>query len=239
MAASFSVIIAPSALSCCLRHSTLRVRPVAKVFRSRATVAGMSARPVPVWWARLGNRIGGHGGVLPDPRNAPDPNQPVGPSRRPRPTASRLWRMWRMRRPRHRPVRTQRSESAHLVLRGHRARAPAVRVQPVGDVGAVGVVVHQFGDVDLAFDAELVGDLLEPLLHLVAALLGTHADRLGRDAAAGRAEFGDLRRTAGPARRAGRYISRPSASHAVGLMRVEARSRASAAGQSWRRSTGT
>ena len=42
MAASFSLTIAPSALSCCLRHSTLRVRPLAKVARSRATVAGMS-----------------------------------------------------------------------------------------------------------------------------------------------------------------------------------------------------
>ena len=42
MAASFSTTIVSSAFSCCLRHSTLRVRPVAKVSRSRATVAGMS-----------------------------------------------------------------------------------------------------------------------------------------------------------------------------------------------------
>ena len=42
MAGSFSVIISPSAFSCCLRHSTLRVRPLAKVARSRATVSGMS-----------------------------------------------------------------------------------------------------------------------------------------------------------------------------------------------------
>jgi hypothetical protein len=41
-AGSFSTIICSSARSCCLRQSMLRVRPLAKVSRSRRTVAGMS-----------------------------------------------------------------------------------------------------------------------------------------------------------------------------------------------------
>ncbi len=80
--------------------------------------------------------------VLPDPRSkvmlltcagaiAPhvrsDPNQPVGPSRRPRPTASRLWRMWRMRRPRRRPVRRSVRVGASRPARSPRSRASRAR----------------------------------------------------------------------------------------------------------------
>jgi hypothetical protein len=61
MTASFSIISRSIARSCCLRHSMSRVRPVANVCRSLATVESMS-----VVGALTDSVV--MGGVLPDPR---------------------------------------------------------------------------------------------------------------------------------------------------------------------------
>ena len=61
--------------------------------------------------------------------------------------------------------------------------APAVRVEPLGDVGAVGVLVGQLTHVERVVDAELGGDALEPLPHPLATIRGMNAHRLRRDAA--------------------------------------------------------
>src|SRR4051794_19221441 len=82
-------------------------------------------------------------------------------------------------------------EPAHLVDCVLSAGQPAVRVEPVGDVGTVRIVVGEVLHVDRALDAELVGELLEAFPYLSAALVGVVADRFRRDPAAGRAQLGD------------------------------------------------
>ena len=66
IAASFSTIIFSSARSCCLRQSTLRVRPVAKVSRNRWTVPAMSGEAVFAVSGATDSVV--MVGVLPDPR---------------------------------------------------------------------------------------------------------------------------------------------------------------------------
>ncbi len=179
--------------------------------------------------------------VLPDPRGnpaphvRPDPNQPVGHA----PEGTRGQSLSAV----TNVANASSSASASSTQRPSRrisswdvtasARQPCA-FEPLGDVGAVRVVVHQLLHVELPLDAELVGDLLEPLLHLRAPLVGVDTDRLGGDPAAGGAELGDRVRRAGPGRRradtsadprpatrwAGRHRSRsratPSASRAAG-----------------------
>src|SRR5271165_1933224 len=83
-------------------------------------------------------------------------------------------------------------EPALHVLRWLRVRVPAVAVEPLCDVGALGVVVGQILHVDGLWDAELVGDPLESLPHRVSPLGRVAADGFYGYPAAVCTERGDL-----------------------------------------------
>src|SRR5271156_1704863 len=78
------------------------------------------------------------------------------------------------------------AQPAHLVGRPLHASAPAVVVEPVRDVRAVVVAIHQLPDVDDFLQTELVGHLPEPLTHLLSPLCG-----LSRDPASSRTQLAD------------------------------------------------
>src|SRR6516225_9409091 len=237
IASSFSSISFASCSNCRLRQSMSRVRPVAKVWRSRATVAGMStglaAAPFvdsDVFGATDSVVII----VLPEQGRPPrrgrpligdnrDPNHPVGSAvGRIRPDENSGVRLQELfgadadgyvprviGGARHlQPLRNHKvgkcvlvvgerdvlepaAQPAHLVRRALGAGAPAVVVEPLRDVRAVVVAVHQLTDVDGLLQAELVGHLPEPLAHLLASLLGVRGRGFGRDPASRRAQLAD------------------------------------------------
>ena len=247
MAPSLSVIIFSSAWSCCLRHSTLRVRPVLKVSRSLRTVPGMSGVA-----CRRGcgcDGFCGHGWVSFLTRGTPDPNQPVGPPRR-----GQLV-------PLLRPLGAvsppccgdERRERVAVGLfggatptgragasrrRGDGRRLPAVFAEPVARRRpGRGRCTSAPATSSESSTPNLRGDALELSRISLAALVGPHTDRLRRDPAAGRAERGDVFEETGPAlRRADTSADlRPAMRSA---RRRRNRLSSSAVGQSKRRSIG-
>jgi hypothetical protein len=66
-----------------------------------------------------------------------------------------------------------------------------VRVEPLRDVGAVGILVGQLADVEGLIEVELGGDAAEPFPHPLAAFRGMQAHGFRRDATAWGGQFGD------------------------------------------------
>src|SRR3984885_3940464 len=218
---SFSTINCLSARNCSLRHSRLRVRPVANVLRSRATVlatseltagaAGAAGAVVSVAWVASVVM-----GIPFLDRRKPNPNQPSGWATgtlsdhgRSRSwlfsggehvTAGRRSGAFGGHELRERiPVVTRRHafdpavQPAHLVAGVLAGSPPAVVVEPSGDVGPIVVLVDQVLNVDGPLDAEFGGHPVQAVPHLLATLVGMIGRGLGGDPTARCAQFGDLR----------------------------------------------